>query len=422
MSCFTYKKNVLHIEDLPLSRIAEKYGTPVYCYSAARLEENFSNWHNALRKIADKKDFTICYAVKANSNQAVLRFLSTLGAGADIVSGGELYRARQAGIPANKIVYSGVGKSEAELTEAIRQGLLQINVESEPELLLISKIATQLKKTVRVALRVNPDVDAKTHKKITTGKKENKFGIDITDAPTLYMKAKKLSGLNPCGVAVHIGSQLLSLAPYKTAYRRIADLVRLLQKRGIDITTVDLGGGIGIRYKDETPPDLNAYAAIIRDVILPLGVHVVVEPGRGIVGDAGVLLSRVLNVKKSPHKTFVILNAAMNDLIRPALYEAYHGILPVAKSGAKKMKCDIVGPVCETGDTFHEDFSLSPLKTGDLVAIMTTGAYGSAMSSTYNTRPLAPEVLVKGDTFDLIRKVQTVEDIANLDLVPGWVG
>jgi diaminopimelate decarboxylase len=421
MNPVSYKKNELYIEGVALKDIAAKFGTPVYCYSAARLKENFRVYRDALKKVAHEKDFTICYAAKANSNQAVLRLLGNLGAGADVVSGGELLRALEARIPAGKIVYSGVGKSEAELTEAVRRNLLQINVESENELWAISRIASKMKITARVAIRVNPDVDARTHRKITTGKKENKFGIDIARAPALYDLARRLPGVDACGVAVHIGSQLLSLAPYKKAYGRVADLVRVLRARGHVISTIDLGGGIGIRYKDEVAPDMNLYALMIRDVVMPLNVHVVVEPGRSIAGDAGVLLTRVLNVKKGDAKTFVILDAAMNDLLRPALYDAWHEVLPCRKTAARKILCDIVGPICETGDTFHLDERMQPVQAGDLAAIMTGGAYGAVMASNYNTRPLAAEVMVKGSEFFLIRKIQTVEEIVGNDIVPAWL-
>jgi diaminopimelate decarboxylase len=416
----TYKKNDLHIEDVALRDLAEKYGTPLYCYSAARITENFKAYHDAFRRVTDEKNFLICYATKANSNQSVITLLRKLGAGGDVVSGGEFKRARAAGIPASKIVYSGVGKTAAEIEHAVREGIMQINVESEPELALISGIAKRLKKTVDVAIRINPDVDAKTHKKITTGTKENKFGIDLAKAPALYDRAAKLPNIRLSGVAVHIGSQLTSLAPYKKAYTRLADLVRVLRKRGHDITTVDIGGGIGITYKDETPPDLNLYALMVRDIILTLGVKIIMEPGRSLVGDAGVLLTRVLNVKKGDHKTFIILDAAMNDLVRPAMYDAYHAILPCTKSAARKISCDIVGPVCETGDTFHIDEKIQPLQTGDLAVLMCAGAYGAVMSSAYNTRPPAGEVLVSGKKHARIRKPQTVEDIIGNDLVPEW--
>ena len=415
-----YRKNTLHMDDVALEKIAAAFGTPVYCYSASQIEQNFSAYRTALSAVMPAEGFTICYACKANSNLAVLRVLKKLGAGADIVSGGELYRALKAGIPASKIVYSGVGKSEAELEEAIKRGLFQINVESVPELEMISRIAVRLRKKVKVALRVNPNVDARTHAKITTGKKENKFGVDIDLAPAFYARAKKLPGVEAVGVAVHIGSQLISLAPFKKAYTRVAELVKLLRRQGHDITRIDLGGGIGITYKDETPPDLRLYARMVRDIILPLGVHVIIEPGRSIVGNAGVLLSRVVTVKKGRDKKFLILDAAMNDLLRPSLYGAYHAVVPCKKASAKTLY-DVVGPVCETGDTFLINEKLPELKAGDLVAIMTSGAYGAAMASNYNTRPLAAEALVKGGKFALVRDMQTVAEIVGRDKIPGWV-
>ena len=415
-----YKNKKLYIEDVALEALAEKYGTPLYCYSAAQITHNFNAYRDAFLKVSAPEDFTICYATKANSNLAVLKLLGGLGAGADIVSGGELARALAAGIPPSKIVFSGVGKSEEELHAAIAKGIFQINVESEEELAQISAIAVKLKKKVAVSIRVNPDVDAKTHAKITTGKKENKFGIDIDRAPALYKKALKLPGLEAVGVAVHIGSQLTSLAPFKRAYERVAELVVKLRKQGNNITRVDLGGGIGITYKDETPPDLTFYALMVRDIIMPLNVHVVMEPGRSIVGNAGVLLSRVRGVKKGASKKFLILDAAMNDLMRPALYDAYHAIWPARQAAAKELY-DVVGPVCETGDTFHINEKLPVLKAGDVVALMTSGAYGAVMSSNYNTRPLAPEVLVSGKKSALVRKPQTVQDLLKHDLIPEWL-
>jgi diaminopimelate decarboxylase len=419
-SPFHYKKDSLHIEGLALAGIADKYGTPVYCYSATRIEENYDAYAKALLRIMPGRDFTICYAAKANSNIAVLNILQKKGAGADIVSGGELARALKAGIKPGKIVFSGVGKGEEELTEAIKLNLLQINVESEPELLMISRISQKLKKKTRIAIRVNPDVDAKTHAKISTGKKEDKFGIDINLAPALYRKAKALPGIDASGVSVHIGSQLTTLNPYKRAYERVATLVNTLRRQGHKITRVDLGGGIGITYKNETPPDLNLYALLIRDIILPLDVHVILEPGRSIVGDAGVLVSRVRHVKEGHDKKFLIIDAAMNDLMRPALYEAYHPILPCKKTG-KKSVYDIVGPVCETSDIFLAAEPFQPSVMGDLVAIACAGAYGASMSSTYNTRPLAPEVLVRGTKSALVRKAQKVKDLINLEKIPGGI-
>lgn len=415
-----YKKNDLYMEDVALADVADQYGTPLYCYSAAQITRNYQAYHDAFAQVADAGSVTICYATKANSNVAVLKLLGSLGAGADIVSGGEMARALAAGIPPGKIVFSGVGKSETELEDAIRKNIFQINVESEEELALINAIATRRKKTVAVSIRVNPNVDAKTHAKITTGKKENKFGIDIDRAPALYKRAKAMKGINALGVAVHIGSQLTSLAPFKRAYQRVATLVELLRKQGHTISRVDLGGGIGITYKDEVPPDLTFYALMVRDIIMPLNVHVVLEPGRAIVGNAGVLLSRVRHVKHGTGKKFLILDAAMNDLMRPSLYDAYHAVLPL-KKGRGSTVYDVVGPVCETGDTFLTNEKLPPMKDGDLVAIMTSGAYGAVMSSNYNTRPLAPEVLVHGKKTDLIRRVQTVEDLIRNDIIPAWI-
>ena len=402
MSFIGYKNGKLQMENVPLEQVAEKFGTPVYCYSTEQLAENFHAYQKALRSVAADDKFTICFACKANSNQAVIKILGRLGAGADVVSGGEMYRAFKAGIKAEKIVFSGVGKNEIELTKAIKNDILQINVESESEMNLISKIAKQESKNTRIAFRINPDVDAKTHAKITTGTHENKFGIDIKSAPALYRKAREAGGLQPVGVAVHIGSQLTDLAPYAEAFKRVADLVTELRSQGHTITTVDLGGGIGITYKDEVPPSLDKYAEIIRDIILPLGVHVIVEPGRSIAGNAGVLLTRVLHIKEGHDKKFMIVDAGMNDLMRPSLYDAYHPVLPCNEPPPKGIKTqyDIVGPICETSDTFLTDVDFPPTSAGSLMAITVSGAYGAVMSSNYNTRPLIPEVLVSDDQVD----------------------
>jgi len=419
----TFKKNKLHMEGVDLQTLADKYGTPLYCYSTEQITKNFNAYRDAFAHVTDLKNVTICYACKANSNIAVMQLLAGLGAGADIVSGGELARALKAKIPANKIVFSGVGKSAEELEDAIRRNIFQINVESEKELVLINDISVRLKKLTSIAIRVNPNVDAKTHAKITTGKKENKFGIDIDKAPALYKKALKMKGVAAVGVAVHIGSQLTTLAPFERAYKRVAQLVKTLRKQGNLITRVDLGGGIGITYKDETPPELAFYALMVRDVIMPLNVHIVLEPGRSIVGNAGVLLSRVRHVKEGRNKKFLILDAGMNDLMRPALYDAYHAVQPLNKKtgSTKNVKYDVVGPVCETGDTFLTGESLPPLKAGDLVALMCSGAYGAVMSSTYNTRPLAGEVMVSGKKSALVRRVQSVADMIRQDIVPDWI-
>ena len=423
MSFIGYKNGKLHMENVALEAIAKKYGTPVYCYSTEQLADNFHAYQKAMRDIAPEDKFTICYACKANSNQAVIRLLGKLGAGADVVSDGEMYRAFRAGITANKMVFSGVGKAEEEITRAVKNGLLQINVESEPELNLISAIAVREKKTATVAIRVNPDVDAKTHAKITTGLSENKFGIDINAAPALYLKAKNMPGIAATGVALHIGSQLTDLAPYEETFRRVAKLVTDLRAQGNTITTVDLGGGIGIRYKDETPIDLAKYAALIRDIILPLDVHVILEPGRSIAGNAGVLLTKVLFIKEGQDKKFLIVDAGMNDLLRPSMYDAYHAILPCNETPAKGLtaKYDVVGPVCESSDIFLSDAEFTRLEPGALLSIMASGAYGSSMSSMYNSRPPVPEVLVSDDQFDLVRKPQRIEDIVNLDVIPEWL-
>jgi len=424
VSAIGYRSGALHMESASLESIAKKYGTPVYCYSTKQIVDNFHAWQAALRKIMPDDKFTICYACKANSNQAVIKLIGRLGAGADVVSGGELHRAFKAGIPAKKMVFSGVGKNESELTRAIRNGLMLINVESESELNLIAAIARKEERQVNIAFRINPNVDAKTHAKITTGLRDNKFGIDIGEAPALYDKAKAMPGILPNGIAVHIGSQLTDLAPFQEAFHAVAGLAAALRARGHAIATVDLGGGMGITYKDEAPADLDQYAALVRDIILPLDVHVVVEPGRSVVGNAGLLLTRVLHEKRGPRKKFLIVDAAMNDLLRPSLYGAHHPVIPCAepKKGRAAAKCDIVGPVCETADTFLTDAEIpDDIAVGDLLAILVGGAYGAVMASNYNTRPLVPEVLVSDERFDLIRKVQTIDDIVNNDLIPAWL-
>ncbi len=423
MSIISYKNGKLHMESIALENIAEKYGTPVYCYSTEQLADNYHAYQKAMRDVTTDDKFTICYACKANSNQAVIKMLGRLGAGMDVVSGGEMLRAFKAGIKPEKIVFSGIGKNENELTKAIKNGILQINVECESELGMISKIATQEGKKVQIAFRINPDVNAKTHAKITTGLRENKFGIDIQTAPKLYAKAKEMPGIVPTGVAVHIGSQLTELEPFAEAFKRVAALVVELREQGHLITTVDVGGGLGITYKDETPPEISQYAALIRDIILPLKVHVIMEPGRYIAGNAGVLLTRVLHIKEGQGKKFMIVDAAMNDLMRPSLYDAYHPIIPCNEPGNKSLKVvyDVVGPVCETGDTFLTDAEFPKMETGGLLAIMVSGAYGAVMSSNYNSRPLVPEVLVSDEQFDLIRKIQKTEDLVNNDLIPEWL-
>ena len=420
MSAFAYKAGALACEDVPLARIAEAVGTPVYVYSSNALEAQYRAFTEAFAG----QPARVCFAVKANSNQAVIRTFAALGAGADVLSEGELRRALAAGVPAEKVVFSGVGKSQGEMAFALNAGVGQINVESLPELRQLSEVATRLGKTAHIAVRVNPDVDAKTHAKITTGKKENKFGIDYDVAPAVYAEAAKLSGIKALGIAVHIGSQLLDLAPFRDAFVLIADLATRLRAAGHDIRRLDLGGGLGIPYRDETPPPPAAYAAVVKETVGHLGCELTFEPGRLLVGNAGVLVSRVLYVKDGSDRRFVIVDAAMNDLMRPALYEAWHDIRPLKEpaKGASLAPVDVVGPVCETTDIFAKDRVLPPLAADDLVAFGSAGAYGAVMASDYNSRPLVPEVLVKGGDYAVIRPRQSYEDMLGRDYLAPWQG
>lgn len=419
MDHFNYRDGVLHAEDVPLTRIAEHVGTPAYVYSTATLERHYSVFAGAFAGMRA----SVFYAVKANSNVAVIKTLADLGAGADVVSEGELRRALAAGIPPSKIVFSGVGKTREELAYALDVGILEVNVESENELDLLNSVAAEKGTTAEIAIRVNPDVDAKTHAKISTGKKENKFGIDIDKAVAVFQRAKSLSNIDPVTVASHIGSQLTELEPYRAAFTRLVDLVGELRAAGIDIRRLDLGGGLGIPYNGEEPPLPDAYAALVKDVVGPLDVDLLFEPGRMITGNAGILLSKVLFEKIGEARRFVILDAAMNDLIRPALYDGHHGLKPVKERPAdvEMTPADIVGPVCESGDTFAKDRSLPRFVDGELVAFTSAGAYGAVMASTYNTRPLVPEVLVKGDQFAVIRPRQTYEEILGSERMPDWM-
>jgi diaminopimelate decarboxylase len=419
---FSYIKNVLHAENIPLQKIAERFGTPTYVYSAARLKENVGAYQRAFNSVLGRKNYTLCFATKSCSNIAVLSFLKSLGCGADIVSGGEMIRALKAGINPDKIVFSGVGKSEDELEQAVRAGLFMINVESAEELHALASIAKRLKKVQDIAIRVNPNVDAKTHAKITTGTKENKFGIDIDHAAQLYKQAQKLKSLRPRGVAVHIGSQLTRIAPYAQAYKRLAILIEDLKKQGVVIDRIDIGGGIGIRYQDESLVDMAAYARMVKKHLGGFGAHIILEPGRSISADAGALLTKTVFVKHGVAKNFLILDAGMNDLMRPALYDAYHALWPVKKSGKKAVVYDVVGPVCETGDTFMTNEKLPQLAAGDLCAFMNAGAYGASMASNYNTRGLAAEILVDGKRIWLIRERQAAADILSLEKIPDWAG
>jgi diaminopimelate decarboxylase len=419
MTAFTYQAGVLHAEDVPLPAIAEAVGTPVYVYAAAGIRRNYRAYADAFA--GDPVD--IAFALKANSNQSVIRLLAREGAGADVVSVGEMRRALAAGVAPERIVFSGVGKTRDELEAALLAGIHQINVESLPELEALSAVAERVGRTAAIALRVNPDVDAGTHAKIATGRKENKFGIDWDHAREAFARASALPGIAPVGVAIHIGSQLTRLDPFRRAYRRVAELVRTLQADGVPLSRIDLGGGLGVVYRDETAPDHRAYAAVVRETVGGLGCRVTLEPGRSLVADAGVLLSRVVYVKQGLHRRFLVVDAAMNDLIRPALYEAWHDVRPVRQpaAGAALTEIDVVGPVCETGDTFALARPLPPLAADDLVAFMTAGAYGAVMSSAYNTRPLVPEVLVDGARWAVVRPRPSLDDMLAAEPVPAWL-
>ncbi len=421
MHHFHYQSGQLYAEDVSLAAIAAEVGTPFYCYSTATLERHCAVLARAFRD----HDTLICFAVKANSNQAVLATMARLGLGMDVVSEGELRRARAAGVLASKIIFAGVGKTKVEMAYALGEGILGFNVESEPELLALSEVATSLGKTAYIAIRVNPDVDAKTHAKISTGKSENKFGVPYDEARALYGEASRLPGIKVSGIHMHIGSQITDLAPFRDAFRLLRDLVLVLRDDGIALEHLDIGGGLGVPYRgvNDVPPTPDAYAAIVTEAVGDLGLKLVLEPGRMIVGNAGVLVSKVIYVKEGADRTFTIVDAAMNDLIRPTLYEAHHDILPIdeAKSAMAPVQQDIVGPVCETGDYLALDRALPPFEPDDLVAIMTAGAYGAVMSSTYNSRPLIPEVLVSGKNFAVVRPRPTHEALIAADRLPPWL-
>jgi len=421
MHHFHYRDGELYAEDVSLRRIAAEIGTPFYCYSTATLERHFKVFSGAFAGT----DHLVCYAMKANSNQAVLKTLARLGAGMDVVSEGELRRARAAGVPASKITFSGVGKTEREMAYAIDEGILCFNVESEPELKQLSAVATARGKTAHVAIRVNPDIDAKTHHKISTGKSGDKFGIPISRARDVYRDAAKLPGLKITGVDMHIGSQIVDLKPFDDAFALLADFVRELRGDGHPIDHIDLGGGLGVPYREdnEPPPDPAAYADIVKKNTSGLGCTLVFEPGRLIVANAGILVTSVVFVKETEGKDFYIVDAAMNDLIRPTLYDAHHDIKPVKQAalGAERRIVDVVGPVCETGDYLAQARSLPHAKAGDLLAVMTAGAYGAVQAGTYNSRPLVPEVLVKGGDYAVVRPRQSYDELIGLDHIPDWL-
>ena len=414
---FPYINSKMFAENVAISDIAKQVGTPFYCYSNTAISQNFQAYQQAF----SEQDTLICYAVKANSNQAVLATLAKLGSGADVVSIGEIRRARAAGIPANKIVYSGVAKIASEIEYALKQGIFQFNVESEPELELISQIATRLKTTAAIAFRINPDVCANTHAKISTGKAENKFGVPISKARLAYKQAAALPNIKVQGVDVHIGSQLTQLAPFEEAYKRIAQLVIDLREDGHEISVIDIGGGLGITYSDEVIPSKQEYAAIAKAQLGQLNCKIIVEPGRSLLGNAGILVSSVVFVKTGEERQFLIIDAGMNDLIRPSMYDAHHEILAVDTTNTVQKIYDVVGPVCETGDTFSKNRQVNESKPGDLIAVMSCGAYGAVMASTYNTRMLAPEVMVKDNEFAVVRARPTYDEVINADSVPSWV-
>ena len=421
MDHFLYRDGQLMAEDVPLAQIAAEVGTPVYVYSAATLLRHFRLFDEALAGM----DHLVCFAMKSLSNQAVLKLLGDAGAGMDVVSAGEYMRARAAGVPGDRIVFSGVGKTREEMRIALTGGIRQFNVESEPEMEALSEVATALGVVAPITVRVNPDVDAKTHAKIATGKSENKFGIPISRAREVYAHAARLPGIKAIGIDVHIGSQLTELDPFEAAYRKVADLTEALRADGHEITRLDLGGGLGIPYArdNQAPPLPLDYGDVIRKTVGHLGCEIEIEPGRLIAGNAGILLTEVIYVKSGEDRDFLIVDAAMNDLIRPAMYEAHHDIVPVVEPapGFEPHAYDIVGPVCETGDTFARGRSMPRLAQGDLVAFRSSGAYGAVMASEYNSRPLVPEVLVSGDQFAVIRPRPTYEEMISRDTVPEWV-
>ena len=421
MNHFEIRDGVLHAEDVSVETIAHDVGTPFYCYSTATLTRHYTVFAEAFADI----DALVCYAMKANSNQAVLKTLAALGAGADVVSGGELLRALRAGIPAGKIMFSGVGKSVPEIDLALASGIFCFNIESEPELEMISARAVAAGRTAHVSFRINPDVDARTHAKISTGKKSDKFGIAYERAEAVYDRARALPGIAVSGIDMHIGSQIVELEPFDQAFERLAGLVRRLRGAGHDIAHVDLGGGLGVPYSrtNTPPPAPPAYAEIVKRHVRDLDCKVVFEPGRLIAANAGILVTRVVYVKEAEGKTFVIVDAGMNDLIRPTLYDAWHDIHPVLDDpDAPRLVADVVGPVCESGDYFARARDIPAVKAGYLVYLSSAGAYGAVQSGTYNSRPLIAEVLVKGDAFHAIRPRQTIDEMIALDRLPPWLG
>ena len=420
MHHFTYRNGLLHCEDVSLEQVARELGTPVYVYSDATLRRHYQ----VLTDAFTGRDLLIAFAVKANSNLGVLASLASLGAGADVVSGGELQRALAAGIPASRIVFSGVGKSEAEMQLGLARGIFQFNVESLPELHRLSRVASEMGRRAPIAFRVNPHVEAGGHAHISTGTPDTKFGIAWHEADAFYAEASRLPNIDPVGIAVHIGSQILRVEPLREAWEKIVALARRLRERGLAISRVDFGGGLGVPYRDEDDPDSPAaYARQAREALGDLDVQLILEPGRLIAGNAGVLISRVECIKERDGRTFVVLDAGMNDLLRPALYGAHHEVLPVraAETGDKVAPVDLVGPICESTDRFARDRPMPPLREGDLVAFMTAGAYGATLSSQYNSRPLVAEALVRGDACAVVRRRPTFDEMIALERAPDWI-
>ncbi|MEX0299348.1 MAG: diaminopimelate decarboxylase [Kordiimonas sp.] len=420
MDHFQYQDGTLHAENVSLAKIAQEVGTPVYVYSTATFQRHYRVFAEAFKG----HETLICYAMKANSNQAVLTTLAHEGAGADVVSAGELKRALAAGIPAEKIVFSGVGKTREEMGFSLEAGIKQFNIESEAELELLNEVAGGLNMIAPVSVRVNPDVDAKTHEKISTGKSENKFGIAWSRAGAVYDRIRELPNVAGVGVDLHIGSQLTDLEPFKLAFAKVVDLVKRLRTEGHAISHIDLGGGLGIPYEAgvEAPPSPGSYGEMVSEVLGDLDVSIIVEPGRLIAGNAGILLSEVIYEKTNDAKRFYIIDAAMNDLVRPAMYDAHHEIVPVeATDEAKSVTADFVGPICESSDVFAKNRSTTSYKAGDLLALKSAGAYSAVMASTYNSRSLVPEVMVNGGEYAVVRKRQSIEELISLDSVPSWL-
>ena len=421
MDHFLYRDGVLCAEDVPVTDIAAAVGTPFYVYSTATLQRHYKVFQDALAGM----DHLICYAMKANSNLAVLKLMADLGAGMDVVSVGEYRRAQAAGVPGERIVFSGVGKTAEEMEYALIHGIRQFNVESEPEMVALSQVATRLGKVAPITVRVNPDVDAKTHAKIATGKSENKFGIPIAKARKVYAMAAGLPGIKVVGIDVHIGSQLTDLAPYQAAFEKVAELTEQLRADGHEIKRLDLGGGLGIPYtrSNEAPPLPVEYGEVVRRTVGHLGCEIEIEPGRLIAGNAGLMVTKIIYVKEGEGRNFLILDGAMNDLVRPAMYDAWHDIDPVieAKPGVEFAPFDLVGPICESGDTFTKQRPMPPVKADDLIAFRSAGAYGAVMSSEYNSRPMIPEVLVNGDQFAVVRPRPSYEEMLGRDMIPEWM-